>query len=216
HTQAAAGVAGVIKMVLAMRHGMLPRTLHVDEPSPHVDWSAGRVELLAQARRWPQGEHPRRAGVSSFGVSGTNGHVILEEPPEAAEDTPVDRPADSLGGLVPWVVSGRSVEGLRGQAARLGAWALEREGVCAADVGWSLAAGRAVLEHRAVVWGRDVGELVAGLAGVVEGGGVSGVRKGVKWAVVFTGQGVQFGGMGRELYGRFPVFAGALDEVCGV
>ncbi|WP_280923532.1 type I polyketide synthase, partial [Streptomyces palmae] len=149
HTQAAAGVAGVIKMVLAMRHGVLPRTLHVDEPSPHVDWSSGAVELLSEAREWPECERPRRAGVSSFGISGTNAHVVLEQGMPVAESAEqgAGEGMPALGGLVPWVVSGRSVEGLRGQAARLGAWALDREGVSARDVGWSLAAGRAVLEH---------------------------------------------------------------------
>ncbi|TGA88707.1 type I polyketide synthase, partial [Streptomyces palmae] len=154
HTQAAAGVAGIIKTVLAMRHGELPRTLHIDAPSPHIDWTSGHVELLTEHTPWPQSERPRRAGISSFGASGTNAHVILEEAP--ALDEPVaastgEVAASGVGGLVPWVVSARSVEGLRGQAARLGAWALDREGVSARDVGWSLASGRAVLEHRAVV-----------------------------------------------------------------
>ncbi|WP_386389604.1 SDR family NAD(P)-dependent oxidoreductase [Streptomyces palmae] len=214
HTQAAAGVAGVIKMVMAMRHQVLPRTLHVDEPSPHVDWSVGRVELLRQEVPWTtRSDRPRRAGVSSFGVSGTNAHIILEEPPETEEPPSRDEVAASgVGGLVPWVVSGRSVEGLRGQAARLGAWALDREGVSARDVGWSLASGRAVLEHRAVVWGRDVGELAAGLAGVASRGVAGEVASPV---FVFPGQGSQWVGMAAGLLECCPVFAEAVAE-CAV
>ena len=158
HTQAAAGVAGVIKMVLALRHGVLPPTLHVDVPSPHVDWSAGAVRLLTEARPWPASGRPRRAGVSSFGISGTNAHVILEEPPRPGADGDAVpawlRPA-------PVLAAGRgAVDGV-GAAAwgwrrRLGGW---REFVAAGpelgpeDVGWSLAATRPVFEHRAVVLG---------------------------------------------------------------
>ncbi|MGX1887861.1 type I polyketide synthase, partial [Streptomyces sp. NPDC055287] len=128
HTAAAAGVAGVIKMVQAMRHGTLPKSLYVDEPTPEVDWSAGAVEVLAEAREWPEVEgRPRRAGVSSFGVSGTNAHVILEQAPEQAPERAADEasgPGEGSGrvvvpGVVPWVVSGRGVGGLRGQAAGL-------------------------------------------------------------------------------------------------
>ncbi|MBH1937213.1 polyketide synthase docking domain-containing protein, partial [Streptomyces sp. AV19] len=110
HTQAAAGVAGIIKMVQAMRHGVMPRTLHVDEPSEHVDWSAGQVRLLTENAPWPEADRPRRAGVSSFGYSGTNAHVILESAPEAEDDRPV------AGGVVPWVLSARSEDALRAQA----------------------------------------------------------------------------------------------------
>ncbi|MBQ1097253.1 SDR family NAD(P)-dependent oxidoreductase [Streptomyces sp. b94] len=208
HTQAASGVASVIKMVMAMRHGVLPRTLHVDEPSPHVDWSAGAVELLTEARPWENDGRPRRAGVSSFGLSGTNAHVILEEAPvhEAVEED-----GESSGPLpvVPWVLSGRNEGALRAQAERLAEYVAGRDDLTPLDVGYSLAATRSVFEHRAVVVGRDSGELLRGLGEVASGGTpVQG-----KTAFVFSGQGSQRAGMGRELYEAFPVFARALDEV---
>ncbi|WP_461087887.1 type I polyketide synthase, partial [Streptomyces deserti] len=214
HTQAAAGVAGVIKMVMAMRQGVLPQTLHVDAPSSHVDWSAGAVELLTEAREWPEREgEPRRAGVSSFGVSGTNAHVIVEQAPveeqDAAEAVPVPV------GVVPWLVSASSAEALRAQAERL------REHVAAGDadpvdVGWSLLSDRTALEHRAVVLGRQQRDFLDGLGGLASGGPgvVSGAVDEGRLAVLFTGQGSQRLGMGRELYEIFPVFADALDEVC--
>ncbi|WP_436764522.1 ketoacyl-synthetase C-terminal extension domain-containing protein, partial [Streptosporangium sp. V21-05] len=146
HAQAAAGVAGVIKVVQAIRHGVLPGTLHVDEPSGHVDWSAGSVRLLTEAREWPGVGGPRRAGVSAFGVSGTNAHVIIEQAPE--ESVLVE--SVSAGGVVPWVVSGRSVAGLRGQAERLAGFVGAGSRLDARDVGYSLARGRGVLEERAV------------------------------------------------------------------
>ncbi|MER0240928.1 type I polyketide synthase, partial [Streptomyces sp. HSW2009] len=233
HTQAAAGVAGLMKMVLSMQHDTLPHTLHIDAPSPHVDWSAGQIELLTHPTPWPRTDRPRRAGVSSFGASGTNAHVVIEEPTDAAVDadkahTPtsdVETAAAAelvgLGGLVPWVVSGRSVVGLREQAGRLAGWVGERSGagVGVGDVGWSLVSGRAVLEHRAVVWGRGVGELVAEL-GIVAGGGTdasdSGVVRDVSDVVlVFPGQGSQWVGMAVELLESCPVFAGVVGE-CGV
>ncbi|WP_042904701.1 type I polyketide synthase, partial [Mycobacterium tuberculosis] len=157
HTQAAAGVAGVIKMVLAMRHELLPATLHVDVPSPHVDWSAGAVELLTAPRVWPAGARTRRAGVSSFGISGTNAHVIIEAVPVVPR-----REAGWAGPVVPWVVSAKSESALRGQAARLAAYVRGDDGLDVADVGWSLA-GRSVFEHRAVVVGGDRDRLLAGL-----------------------------------------------------
>ncbi|GHE65561.1 hypothetical protein GCM10018785_38040 [Streptomyces longispororuber] len=209
HTQSAAGVAGVIKMVMAMRAGMLPRTLHVDRPSTHVDWSAGAVELLTEARQWPQRQDgaPRRAGVSSFGVSGTNAHVIVEQAPAADPSdavTPVT-PATA----VPWLVSARSADALQDQIDRLREHVTGAEHLDAVDVGWSLLTGRARHEHRAVVLGRDREEFLAGLATPLSGSVVEG-----RLGVVFTGQGSQRLGMGRELYEAFPVFADALDEVC--
>ncbi|MET8573160.1 type I polyketide synthase, partial [Streptomyces sp. NPDC004783] len=216
HTQSAAGVAGVIKMVMAMRHGLLPRTLHVDEPSPHVDWSAGDVRLLTEPVAWPGEGRVRRAGVSSFGVSGTNAHVILEEAPEAGDGP---EPVVEVSGPVPWVVSARGAAGLRGQAARLAEFVRGRGDVDVAGVG-AVLAGRAVLEDRAVVVGADVAELVAGLDALAEGVSAEGLVTGTpvagKTAVLFTGQGSQFAGMGAQLYERFASFAGVVDEVCAV
>ncbi|MEU1400353.1 type I polyketide synthase, partial [Micromonospora zamorensis] len=204
HTQAAAGVAGIIKMLMAMRHQTMPRTLHVDEPTPQVDWSAGAVELLTTARPWPGTEdRPRRAGVSSFGVSGTNAHVIIEEPPAA--DVP-QRGAAVLPARVPWVLSARSPEGLRGQASRLAAVA----GVDPVDVGFSLVSSRSLHAHRAVVFGpEELAALAAGESGPVVGSVVRG-----KTAFVFSGQGSQRPGMGLGLAASFPVFAEAIDAAC--
>ncbi|TRO55460.1 type I polyketide synthase, partial [Streptomyces sp. IB201691-2A2] len=218
HTQAAAGVAGVIKMVLALRAGLLPKTLHVGEPSPHVDWSAGAIELLGEAREWPQNGRPRRAGVSSFGFSGTNAHVILEEAPapepEASEPETADAP---VGVLMPWVVSGRSVEALRAQAERLSA---QQRGADAsiADVAFSLGVSRAGLEHRGVVLGSSREELLRLLEVLAAGAEVPGVVSGRvvegRLAFLFTGQGAQRVGMGRELASAFPVFAESLGRTC--
>ncbi|WP_455569468.1 SDR family NAD(P)-dependent oxidoreductase [Streptomyces sviceus] len=165
HPQAASGVAGVIKMVKAMEHGVLPRTLHVDAPSPHVDWSAGKVELLTEARDWPDTGRPRRAGVSSFGVSGTNAHVVLEQPEQSADAEPPSE-ADQLrtwpSGM-PWVLSGHTGEALRAQAGRLAAHVAQHPELTRAEVGAVLARGRSVFEHRAVVLGTGLTELLAGL-----------------------------------------------------
>ncbi|MFI2352729.1 type I polyketide synthase [Streptomyces sp. NPDC019443] len=211
HTQAASGVAGVMKMVLAMRHGELPATLHVDEPSPHVDWSAGAVELLTEARPWEEEPgRPRRAGVSSFGVSGTNAHVIVEQV-GSTEQADGGESAPSLGVVVPWVVSGRSPAALVSQAGRLASW-VEGAGLSPVEVGHSLVASRSVFGHRAVVVGSESGELTAGLRSVTSPGAVTDPGRTV---FVFPGQGSQWVGMAVELLDSSPVFAARLAECEG-
>jgi acyl transferase domain-containing protein/NADP-dependent 3-hydroxy acid dehydrogenase YdfG/acyl carrier protein len=272
HVMAAAGVAGVIKMVMAMHHEVLPKTLHVDEPSRQIDWSAGEVSLLTEAIRWPPGDKPRRAGVSSFGISGTNAHVIVEEAPAPTEGphaptegvraptegphaltegphaltegahAPTEGPpaptegaresgrrperdenarARGLGGVVPWVISGKSEPALRAQAERLSAHLTRAPRLDIADVGLSLACARSAFESRAVVVGDETQELLAGAVAIAGGGQAPGVvvrgeaRAGTpRVAFLFTGQGAQRVGMGRELYGASPIFRAALDEVC--
>ncbi|WP_221360876.1 type I polyketide synthase, partial [Streptomyces beigongshangae] len=238
HAQAAAGVAGVIKMVMAMRHGLLPATLHVDTPTSHVDWSTGSVELLTEAVDWPEAGHPRRAGVSAFGISGTNAHVLLEQAtPETsgtgdADDTapteggaPAGTPAVTDPAVTPWLLSARSETALRAQAAKLlahlGTIPNTGDGASAprpADIALSLATSRAALPHRAVVLATDPATAEAALTAlaaaephpaVLE----DGVRGG-STAFLFSGQGSQRLGMGRELYARFPVFAESFDAVC--
>ncbi|MEU7529586.1 SDR family NAD(P)-dependent oxidoreductase [Saccharothrix sp. NPDC042600] len=207
HTQAAAGVAGVIKMVEAIRHGVLPATLHVDEPSPHVDWAGGAVRLLTESVPWPETGRPRRAGVSSFGISGTNAHAIIEQAPEAVV---VDSSADVP--VVPLVLSGRDRDALRDQASRL----LVHLSGDPADLGFSLATTRTAFRHRAAVVGAP-DELRDRLAALSRGESVPGVVEGVAadagTAFLFTGQGAQRVGMGRELR-VFPAFAQAFDAVC--
>ncbi|MGG2463974.1 type I polyketide synthase [Streptomyces sp. RGM 3693] len=242
HTQAAAGVAGVIKMVQAMRHGVLPRTLHADEPTPRVDWSPGRIALLTRAVEWPVTNRRRRVGVSSFGISGTNAHVVLEEPLADGEAAP---PAVADGGAasgrvgpgavregarrpgraaVACAVSARSVPGLRAQARRLYDHVVAAPDASLVDLGYSLATTRAAFEHRAVVVARDRAELLGSLRSVAEDDGRPGVHTGTfrdhgPLALLFTGQGSQRVGMGRELYESrdlHPAFARSLDECCAL
>ncbi|GLW89897.1 type I polyketide synthase [Actinokineospora globicatena] len=213
HAQAAAGVAGVIKVVMAMRHGELPRTLHVDEPSSRVDWSAGAVRLVTENRPWPG--RARRAGVSSFGISGTNAHVILEQPTPPIEAGPV---RGSGVPLVPWVLSGKTAEALRAQAGALLAHVDNRDDLDPCGVGRALVTTRTTWDHRAVVLGADREELVAGLSAVAEGADANGVVVGSTApgpvGFVFTGQGSQWPGMGRALRSAFPAFARAFDRAC--
>ncbi|WP_041997472.1 type I polyketide synthase, partial [Streptomyces sp. AcH 505] len=203
HTQAAAGVAGVLKMILALRNGALPQTLNVSEPSTRIDWSAGAVELLTEQVEWPDSDRPRRAGVSSFGISGTNAHVILEQGPPAREAASERSPAAVTPAAVPWLVSGADEAALEGQVERLRSFVAERPELSPADIGFSLATSRSVFEHRAVLLrsGDSVAEVARGVAAERPA------------AVLFSGQGSQRLGMGRELYGRFPAFADALDAV---
>ncbi|MEU9469082.1 type I polyketide synthase [Streptomyces avermitilis] len=227
HTQGAAGMAGVMKMVQAMAHGVLPRTLHADEPTPKVDWSSGAVSLLDRTVPWPRTGRPRRAGVSSFGISGTNAHLILEQAP--AGDPPVtaasEDGATSASGTpsaaVAFPVSAKSTTGLRAQARRLHAEVAAHPGASLLDTGFSLATTRAAFEHRAVVVARDREELLASLQAVAEGQHRSGVSTSgprPKGPVVFlfTGQGSQRSGMGRELYEAHPAYARSFDETCAL
>jgi acyl transferase domain-containing protein len=206
-------------MVMAMRHGVLPKTLHASAPSTQVDWANGAVELLTERRAWPETGRPRRAGVSAFGIGGSNAHMILEQAPpvEAAAET---SDVAAVGGL-PFVLSGKSEVGLRGQARKLLALVSDDPDISSADVALSLVSTRSMFSHRAVVVGENRAELLAGLAAVVAGQPAAGVMRGVvsgelKVALLFAGQGPQRLGMGRELAARFPVFAAALDEVLAV
>ena len=214
HAQAAAGVAGVIKILMALRHERLPATLHVDTPSPHVHWDGGRVELLTRSQPWPRTRgRARRAGLSSFGISGTNAHVIIEESPEAVAVPAGDA---GVGGVVAWVVSAKTAGALAGQAGRVAGYVAARPGLEPAAVAAGLAV-RSVFGHRAVVTGRDREELAAGLGAVAAGGPAPNVVTGVagqprRVVFVFPGQGGQWPGMGAELLGCCPVFA---DQVAG-
>ncbi|WP_345056544.1 beta-ketoacyl synthase N-terminal-like domain-containing protein, partial [Streptomyces rameus] len=211
HTQAAAGVAGIIKMVLGMQHGMLPRTLHLDEPTPHVDWSAGAVRLLTEDVAWPETGRPRRAAVSSFGMSGTNAHAVLEQAPDPVPEV---EPSveDAPPAVVPWVISGRSDSALAAQAARLSAFVRDGDGLSPLDVGLSLATTRSAFEHRAVVLAGDRNGLLDSLDALTDGRVLPGVVRGVagsrgQTVFVFPGQGSQWLGMAAELLDSSPVFA---------
>ncbi|BFV56575.1 hypothetical protein KCMC57_up16790 [Kitasatospora sp. CMC57] len=211
HTQAAAGVGGIIKMVMAMKHGVLPRTLHVDRPTTKVDWTSGEVRLLTEPQTWPETGRVRRAGVSSFGLSGTNAHVIIEQVPELETEAPETEPKPLPA--VPVIVTAKTAAALRAQAARLVRHLEARPEIEVPDLGLSLLTTRSVLEHRGVVVAADRAEALDGLRALAEGGGVSGQAVGGRTAFLFTGQGSQRVGMGRELHAAFPVFAEAFDAV---
>ncbi|MEU8139921.1 type I polyketide synthase, partial [Streptodolium elevatio] len=244
HTQAAAGIVGVIKMIEAMRHGVLPKTLHVDEPTPYVDWTAGNVRVLTEALPWPDTGRPRRAGISAFGASGTNAHIILERPEDVREEDDRPAPADGTGdvaafgtapGPVPWVLSAKTPAALRAQAERLAAHVrtasagsggsavvLDPESPLDAEsslhTAYSLATTRAALAERAVVVADDTAAFLAGLDALARGEApgpevVRGSAAAEGLAFLFTGQGSQHLGMGRELHARYPVFAAAFDTV---
>src|SRR5260221_9514685 len=221
HAQAAAGVAGMIKMVMAMGGGVLRKTLHVDQPSSHVDWEAGEIELLTEAVPWEPNGGPRRAGVSAFGVSGTNAHVILEEastsPVEAGDEAGSSDRAP-LKGPVPLPLSAKTEPALREAAARLHTHVEDNPDLDPADVAYSLATARAAFEHRAVVLGADREELLSSLASFANGTPSPNVLAATaqtgKLAFLFSGQGSQRPAMGRELYEADPAYAEAFDRAC--
>ncbi|AJE81438.1 polyketide synthase type I [Streptomyces albus] len=243
HTQAAAGMAGIIKMVQAIRHGQLPRTLHVDRPNPEIDWESGAVSLLTEHRDWPGGDRPRRAAVSSFGVSGTNAHAVIEQAPEPAAATEAagartapateqaapageaksappagSAPTDRQLPLVPLPLSARTPAALRARAEQLGAFLAERPGLDLPGLGLALATTRAALDHRALLLVPDRAEALSELAALAEDEtGRSAVAASApgRTAFLFSGQGSQYAGMGRELHAAYPEFARALDEVTG-
>jgi acyl transferase domain-containing protein/acyl carrier protein len=229
HAQAAAGVAGVIKTVMAMREGLMPKTLHLDAPSSHVDWEAGKVELLTEGQPWQPDGRPRRAAVSSFGISGTNAHLILEEaPPVSAEqageaEAPGGAGASSeaqpLPGPLPLVLSAKSETALAAQGARIAERLREDPELSPTDLAYSLATARRAFEGRAVVLGEEREELLEGLDALGRGerapGTVDGqALPGARLAYLFSGQGSQRVGMGRQLYEACPAYTEALDEAC--
>ncbi|GAB3823380.1 type I polyketide synthase [Dactylosporangium cerinum] len=221
HTQAAAGMAGVIKMVMALRHGIVPQTLHVDAPTSHVDWSAGAVRLAAEPLSWPDTGRARRAGISAFGASGTNAHVIIEQPapataPEKAPETAPQHAPETLA----WLLSGRGEAALQTQALRLQAHLAAHPELTAPDISAALAATRSRFEHRAVITGRDRADLVRGLEALAardpSPAVVTGAGRGDSDAVfVFPGQGSQWEGMAIDLYEREPVFRERFDACAG-
>ncbi|MFD9813806.1 type I polyketide synthase [Streptomyces sp. NPDC059080] len=220
HTQAAAGVAGVIKSVLALQHGVVPATLHVDAPSPHVDWSSGAVELATEQVPWPETGRARRAGISSFGISGTNAHLILEEAPQEQEEAQAEAaaPGSAAGGVL-WPVSARSEAALREQAGRLADFLRTTTEPEVADAGMAvaLARHRTAFEHRGAVVARDRAAAIDGLEALAAGVSAPDVvtgreAEGPGVVLVFPGQGSQWVGMGRALLDSSPVFAEWVDR----
>ncbi len=225
HSQAAAGVAGVIKTVMAMREGVLPKTLHVDAPSSKVDWEAGEIELLTEATEWKPNGHPRRAGVSSFGASGTNAHLILEEAPMSGRDpgpgaSAKDAPAAeaSLAGPLPFILSAKTPQALKDSASRLATHIQEHPELEPTDLAHSLITTRAQLSERALIVGSDRDELLEGLAALAQGKPAPNTKtqtaKAGRLAYLLTGQGSQRPGMGKELHETYPAYAKALEEAC--
>ncbi|WP_455681621.1 type I polyketide synthase [Streptomyces hygroscopicus] len=223
HAQAAAGVAGVIKMVMALRHETLPATLHIDAPTPHVEWEGGGVRLLTEPVAWPRGERPRRAGVSSFGISGTNAHLVLEQAPEPGPPADSAAPAPGArapGTVVPWVISARGSEALCGQAAALARRVAAGPAASPEAVGWSLVSSRSVFDHRAVAVGETREELMAAVEALAAGGthpalvhpGRAATPQGPGPVLVFPGQGPQWAGMGAALLDTSPVFTARVAE----
>ncbi|WP_280406941.1 type I polyketide synthase [Nocardia carnea] len=215
HTQAAAGVAGVLKIVEAIRRGTVPATLHVDRPTPHAEWETAGVRLATEAQPWPGADRPRRAGVSSFGISGTNAHIVLEQAPA---EPPGSAPVADPPGTATWILSAKSPVALRAQASRLARWCAAGD---PADIGYSLATTRTQFEHRAVVVAGETSELVAGLAALAAGDRSAAVltgrsRPGGRTALLLSGQGSQRPGTGRVLYRAHPVFRAAFDEICAL
>ncbi len=209
HTQAAAGVGGVIKMVQALRHEQLPRTLHAEQPSPHIDWDAGEAKLLTEPVPWPAGDRVRRAGISSFGMSGTNAHLVLEEAPA---DVDAAEPPDVFSRVLPFAVSASSEAGLAAQAQRVGEFVAAHPELDAGAVAGSLALGRARLAHRAVAVVGGLDELGESLGAFARGELVESVVQGValrnrRVGFVFPGQGGQWEGMAVALLDASPVFA---------
>ncbi|HXC23196.1 MAG TPA: type I polyketide synthase, partial [Solirubrobacteraceae bacterium] len=218
HTQAAAGVAGVIKMVQAMRHELLPKTLHAEEPSRHVDWSSGAVKLLTEPEPWPAGERVRRAGISSFGVSGTNAHVIVEQPPDIEGAPAVDRSPTHRPTHLPFLLSAADADALRAQAARLDSSLAEKPELEPYEVAATLALKRAQLRYRAVAFAKGREDLSSLLLSCQRGEGANGLVQGVarggdKVAFMFPGQGSQWAGMALELWESSPPFAEEM-QVC--
>ncbi|WUS28284.1 type I polyketide synthase [Streptomyces sp. NBC_01255] len=220
HTQAAAGVAGIIKMTMAIHHGQLPKTLHTDQPSPRIDWSQGHLALLTHAQPWPDRARPRRAAISSFGLSGTNAHLILEQPPQPTTNTEDTSTGPAPLPVVPVVLSGHNPAALQAQARRVldsltGASAAPTDLL---DLGLSLATTRSHLAHRAVLLPRGEGGLLDGLRALAADADADAAVRGRategRTALLFSGHGVQRPGMGRELYRTFPAFASAFDAVC--
>uniref|UniRef100_UPI0030C68525 type I polyketide synthase n=1 Tax=Streptomyces lonarensis TaxID=700599 RepID=UPI0030C68525 len=216
HAQAAAGIGGVIKMIQAMHHGTLPKTLHVDEPSPHIDWTSGNIQLLTEQRPWPETDHPRRAAVSSFGISGTNSHIILEEAPVRAHTEEEREQLASEVTAVPWLLSARNEQALRDQARQLHTHLGRNPELRPAETAHALATTRTLFQHRAVLVADDTEQFARALDALAQGNPspavVQGTPRSGKTAFLFTGQGSQRSGMGRRLYDTQPVFRAAFDE----